>query len=325
MRLISYEFNGREYLGAWINNDINIVDLHCAAELLQPNNSACFLTMQSLIDGGDAMLEVARDLVAAAPQEALLATADVRILMPLQPLQLRDFLCFEEHLHNAFNRAKEVQIAQSDDPDKARVELDNSGFFDIPQVWYDSPVYYNANRLNSCGTDVDIHWPAYSKMWDYELEWAAVIGKQGKDISRENARGYIFGYTIFNDLSARDEQLRIADAKLGPGSGKDFDNSNVFGPCIVTADEIPDPYSLTMTATVNGEEWSRGSTQSMYHKFEDIIAYVSRSETIYPGEVFGSGTVGSGCGLEQLRFLKSGDVVELTVEAIGSIRNRVIG
>ena len=324
MRLISYEKEGRKRLGAWIDNDINIVDLHLAAQRLRPNDTEHFLGMQQLIDGGDRMLEVARELVAKAPAQAIHKTDEVRILLPLLPLQLRDFLCFEAHLLNAFNQAKEVQIAQSEDPEKTRAELDNSGFFDIPQVWYDSPVYYNANRLNSCGTDEDIHWPEYSSMRDYELEWAAVIGKQGRDIKRDEARDYIFGYTIFNDFSARDEQLRIADAKLGPGSGKDFDNSNVLGPCIVTADEIPNPYSLTMTASVNGEQWSHGSTQSMHHTFEDIIAYVSRSETIYPGEVFGSGTVGSGCGLEQMRFLSSGDTVELTVESIGSIRNKIV-
>ena len=324
MRLISYELDGREYLGAWINNDLNIVDLQRAAQLLCPQHGNHFTGMQQLIEGGDTIWGLARELIATAPQESILNTVDVRILMPLRPAQLRDFICFEEHLLNSFSKAKEVQIAQSDDPEKTRAELDKSGGFDIPKVWYDSPVYYNANRMTSCGTGVDVHWPSYSKMMDYELEWAAVVGKPGKDISRENARDYIFGYTIFNDFSARDEQLRIVDAKLGPGSGKDFENSNVFGPCIVTADELDDPYSLTMTATVNGEEWSRGSTESMYHNFEDIVAYVSRSETIYPGEVFGSGTVGTGCGLEQMRFLKSGDVVELTVEKIGSIRNRVL-
>jgi len=324
MRLITYELGGLQHLGAWIDNDTNIVNLQRAVALLCPNDGEYFSDMQRLIEGGEVALGLARELVATAPQEVILATKDVRILMPLRPVQLRDFICFEEHLINSFNKAKEVQVARSDDPEKTRAELDKSGMFDIPKVWYDSPVYYNANRMTSCGTGVDVHWPSYSKMMDFELEWAAVVGKPGKDISRENARDHIFGYTIFNDFSARDEQIRIAEAKLGPGSGKDFENSNVFGPCIVTADEFDDPYSLTMTATVNGEEWSRGSTSTMHHKFEDIIAFVSRSETIYPGEVFGSGTVGTGCGLEQMRFLESGDVVELSVEKIGSIRNKVI-
>lgn len=324
MRLITYEYEGRDYLGAWTNHDTQVIDLHLAAKRRCPDHANCFLSMQQLIEAGEAIWDVAKELIRTSPRDVILGTDEVRLLMPLQPLQLRDFLCFEEHLINAFDRAKELQINQSEDPEKTRAELEKSGFFDIPQVWYDSPIYYNANRMNSCGSGVDVHWPSYSQLWDYELEWAAIVGKKGNDITREAAREHIFGYTIFNDFSARDEQMRVADAKLGPGSGKDFDNSNVFGPCIVTADEIPDPYSLTMTATVNDEEWSRGSTGAMYHQFEDIIAYVSRSQTIYPGEVFGSGTVGSGCGMEQMRFLQSGDVVELSVEKIGTIRNKVV-
>jgi 2-keto-4-pentenoate hydratase/2-oxohepta-3-ene-1,7-dioic acid hydratase in catechol pathway len=112
--------------------------------------------------------------------------------------------------------------------------------------------------------------------------------------------------------------------QLGPCKGKDFDNGNAMGPCLVTADEIPDPYNLTMICRVNGEEWGRGNTSSMYWKFEDLIAHISQSETLHPGEFFGSGTVGNGCGLESMRFLEHGDVIELEVEGIGILRNRVL-
>jgi 2-keto-4-pentenoate hydratase/2-oxohepta-3-ene-1,7-dioic acid hydratase in catechol pathway len=159
---------------------------------------------------------------------------------------------------------------------------------------------------------------------DFELEFAAVIGIAGRDIRPENALDHVFGYTVFNDFSARDEQFRAMAGKLGPGKGKDFDNANALGPCIVTSDEIGDPYSLNMTARVNGEEWSNGHTSSMFHRFEQVIAHISRSETIHPGEVLGSGTVGTGCGLEQNRYLQSGDVVELEIERIGVLRNRVL-
>ena len=110
---------------------------------------------------------------------------------------------------------------------------------------------------------------------------------------------------------------------LGPAKGKDFDTANVMGPCLVTADELPDPYNLTMIARVNGEEWGRGNSNSMHWQFEDLIAHLSRSETIHPGEFLGSGTVGNGCGLEIGRFLKPGDVVELEVEQIGILRTLV--
>jgi 2-keto-4-pentenoate hydratase/2-oxohepta-3-ene-1,7-dioic acid hydratase in catechol pathway len=111
--------------------------------------------------------------------------------------------------------------------------------------------------------------------------------------------------------------------QLGPAKGKDFDTGNAMGPWIVTADELTDPYNLTMIARVNGEEWGRGNSSSMYWRFDDLLSFISRSETIHPGEFFGSGTVGNGCGLESMRFLKPGDVVELEVEQIGVLRNRV--
>jgi 2-keto-4-pentenoate hydratase/2-oxohepta-3-ene-1,7-dioic acid hydratase in catechol pathway len=111
---------------------------------------------------------------------------------------------------------------------------------------------------------------------------------------------------------------------LGPAKSKDFDTANVMGPCLVTADEVEDPYNLTMIARVNGEEWGRGNSSAMRWKFEDVIAHVSRSETLYPGEFLGSGTVGNGCGFEQMRYLKPGDVVELEVERIGILRSRVV-
>ncbi len=323
MRLITYKHQDQIKLGAWINNDDNIVDLYEESKIQFTENSDDFLSMQHLIAAGQKAWNRAQQLV-DSPQLDVIATSHVEILLPLLPLQLRDFLCFEQHLINSFNSAKEIQIAQSENPQQTREFLNNSDLFDIPQVWYDSPVYYNCSRMASCGTGQEISWPKYSKIWDYELEWAAIIGKKGKDISKKEAKDYIFGYTVFNDFSARDEQLRVLNAKLGPGKGKDFTHSNVFGPCIVTADEFDNPYNLKMSAKVNGELWSQGSTSTMYHTFEDIIAYISQSETIYPGEVLGSGTVGNGCGLELLKFLKSGDEIELTIEKIGSIKNIVV-
>ena len=150
-----------------------------------------------------------------------------------------------------------------------------------------------------------------------------MIGTGGVDISAEKAREHIFGFTIFNDVSARDYQTREMQGMLGPCKGKDFDTGNVLGPCIATADEI-DPYDLTMTARVNGEEWSRGNSGTIHHRFEDCIAHVSQSETLHPGEILGSGTVGNGCGLELKRFLSPGDVVELEIEGIGVLRNRIV-
>ena len=166
--------------------------------------------------------------------------------------------------------------------------------------------------------------PHYTKRFDYELEWGIFIGTRGADISASAARDHIAGYVVFNDFSARDIQMAEMRGRLGPAKGKDFDTGNAIGPWLVTPDELPDPYALTMTARVNGAEWSRGSTRDMHWSFEEIIAYISRAETLFPGDFIGSGTVGGGCGLELGVFLERGDEVELEVEGIGRLRNRVV-
>ena len=153
-----------------------------------------------------------------------------------------------------------MRAADAPDPEAAVRELETKGILVVPQAWYERPLYYHPNRLNVIGPDVDVHWPAYSKLMDFELEFGCYIGKPGKDIPKDKAREHIFGYTIFNDFSARDEQTKDMPGQLGPGKGKDFDGSNAMGPCVVTADEI-DPYRLTMVARVNGDEWGRGSSR----------------------------------------------------------------
>ena len=124
-----------------------------------------------------------------------------------------------------------------------------------------------------------------------------------------------------NDFSARDIQRKEMRVRLGPAKGKDW--CTALGPYLVTPDEVGDPYSLDMTAKVNGETWSQGNSSSIYWKFEQMIAFLSRDDMILPGDVIGSGTVGSGCGLELDRWVQPGDVMELTIEKIGTLRNRV--
>jgi 2-keto-4-pentenoate hydratase/2-oxohepta-3-ene-1,7-dioic acid hydratase in catechol pathway len=251
--------------------------------------------------------------------------SDVRLLAPIPaPPQMRDFLCFERHLTQAFDAARKVRAAGTPDPAAAMREMEAKGILSIPQAWYERPIFYHPNRLNVVGTGHEIEWPAFSERLDFDLEFGCFIGTPGRNISREKAREHIFGYTIFNDVSARDEQMKEMPGQLGPGKGKDFDTGNVLGPCLVTADELKDPYKLKMEARVNGERWGGGNSGEMHWKFEDCIAHAARSETIVAGEFFGSGTVGSGCGLEQMRFLKPGDVVELEVEGIGVLRNRFV-
>ena len=321
MRLISFEHEGQVRIGSWIDGDTRIVDLARAGTAGVPR----FTSMMALIEAGEDAWDEAQSLTLDRPSSSLLATEAVRLLAPLPvPAQIRDFLCFEAHLLNSSASAITILSSQADDPGARRRELEASDAWKIPAIWYSKPIYYTASRFAVSNPGQDIVWPAYSQMLDYELELAAVIGKRGVDISRGSALDHVFGYTIFNDWSARDEQSRVMEGRLGPGKGKDFDGSNTFGPCIVTADEIGDPYGLTMVARVNGDEWSRGTSGSMYHKFEDCIADVSAGQTLYPGEILCSGTVGTGCGIENLKFLQGGEMVELEIERIGVLRNRIV-
>ena len=223
-----------------------------------------------------------------------------RLLAPLRPRTMRDFLSFRGHMENALGRLG----------------------LPIPEEWYEIPSYYKGMPDTVIGPDAEIPWPSYTDRLDHELELAAVVGKPGRDIPRERALDHVFGWTIWNDLSARDVQAKELKIGLGPAKGKDWDGSNVLGPCIVTSDEL-DVSDLRMSVRVNGETWGEDTTANMHHSFADLIAYASLAQTLYPGEVFGSGTAAGGSGLELDRWLAAGDVIELEIEGIGILRNRV--
>ena len=229
-------------------------------------------------------------------------TGDVTTIAPLpNPSSLRDFIAFENHI--AATSKKRGQP--------------------IPPEWYKFPVYYKGNHRTIIGPDQDLPWPLETTKLDYELELACVIGRSGRDIPEREAQDYIAGYTIMNDFSARDIQFQEMACRLGPAKGKDF--ATALGPCLLTPEEIADLGALTMIARVNGEEWSRGRFGTIHWSFPQMIAHVSRGETIYPGDVFGSGTVGGGCGLEMDRYLKPGDIVELEIQPIGILKTKVVG
>nr|WP_275040053.1 fumarylacetoacetate hydrolase family protein [Natrialba asiatica] len=197
----------------------------------------------------------------------------------------------------------------------------NSMDGDVPDVWYDMPVFYKGNPDSVVRPGESVRWPDYSRIMDYELEIAAVIGKRGRDIPAEDAAEYIAGYTIFNDFSARDIQGEEMTGRLGPAKGKDF--ANGLGPYLVPAADI-DVLEAPMTARVDGEVWSDGAIDEMYHSFADIVEHVSQSETLFPGDVIGGGTVGEGCGLELGRWLEDGDTVALEIEGIGVLEHTVV-
>lgn len=225
---------------------------------------------------------------------------EVELSSPVpRPNSIRDYMVVEEHVRNALGD-------------------------DIPDAWFDMPVYYKGDADCVAGPDDDIEWPAYSEEMDYELELAAVIGKKGRDIPVEETDEYVAGYTIYNDFSARDMQFEKMEVNLGPSKGKDFAGSNAFGPYLVTPDEI-DITDVSMTARVDGEIWSDGSLGAMQHSFAEMIEHTSQNLYLHPGDVLGSGTVGMGCGLEMDRYFEPPEAtVELEVEGIGVLRNRVV-
>jgi len=237
---------------------------------------------------------------AGAPVGKKTLVGHVRLLAPLRPRSLRDFLSFEGHLRNALSRLGRP----------------------IPSEWFDVPAYYKGMPDTVIGPEEEIPWPSYTSKLDYELELAAIIGRRGKNIAKEDALSYVFGYTIWNDMSARDVQTRELPISMGPAKAKDWDGSNVLGPCIVTADEIH-PGNLRMTVRINDEVRGEDNSAHMHHTFADMIHYASQAQTLYPGEVFGSGTAAGGSGIELDRWLQEGDLIELEIEGIGVLRNRV--
>jgi 2-keto-4-pentenoate hydratase/2-oxohepta-3-ene-1,7-dioic acid hydratase in catechol pathway len=243
--------------------------------------------------------------------------AEVTLLPPLEPTTVRDFVTFEEHVEG---------VRRSVDGDAG-----------VPEAWYDAPTFYFTNPYAVVGPYDDVPVPPGSRVLDFELEVAVVVGRAGRDLTPEQARDHILGYTVLNDWSARDLQSREMQVRLGPCKGKD--TATTLGPYLVTADEL-EPYRdadgflrLALTAEVGGEVVGRDLLSNMSWTFEEMVAYASRGTWVRPGDVLGSGTCGNGGCLAELWGargeqspppLKPGDTVTLTVEGIGSVSNTVV-
>jgi 2-keto-4-pentenoate hydratase/2-oxohepta-3-ene-1,7-dioic acid hydratase in catechol pathway len=302
MRLLTFLDGDEQRLGRLLDDGETVVDLTASG-------SPLLASMLAYLDGGDEARDAAE--TASAPTRAL---AELSLLAPLpRPRSIRDCMVFEQHIVQATRTVTRWHMGPFEPLARP--------FLKLSKVWYEQPIFYKSNRFSVVGPEAEVRMPVGTEKFDYELEWAIAIGRKGRDIPRERAVEHIAGFTIFDDFTARDIQMREMKARLGPAKGKDFDTGNALGPYLVTPDEIPEPYALTMVARVNGEEWSRGTTADMHHRWEDVIVHLSRDETLYPG---GSGTVGGGCGLELDRYLQAGDVVELEVEDLGVLRNRVV-
>jgi 2-keto-4-pentenoate hydratase/2-oxohepta-3-ene-1,7-dioic acid hydratase in catechol pathway len=321
MKLVTFKNKSGGVKAGWLKGD-GVADMQLVSNGALPDNMLAF------IDGHEKYFAIIKEnkLEDAAPTYLL---TDITLLAPLpNPRGFRDFIGFEQHMLNATKSFGHT----------------------VGEIWYQLPIFYFTNHQAIYGPDEDIKKPVAETRLDIELELAVVIGKKGKDIKAKDAEDYIFGYTVFNDWSARYlQKLEGGGPPLGPHKGKDFANS--IGPCIVTKDEMeqyrciinkdtfpahlrfPESnlkrFDVKMTAKINDQTICEGNYNTVFWAFPEQIERASENNvTLNPGDMLGSGTVGWGSLIENNfsvhRPLEPGDVVELEIEGIGVLRNKVI-
>lgn len=280
-------------------------------------------SLQSLLEADADTWNALRDLAGRTAGLPTVALADDQWCAPLpRPASLRDCLSFELHWIQCAREVADTKVPLAGSIDRFFQSCTGWSLLRPPRVWRERPVYYKGNRRSVVGHGAAIQWPRYSQRLDFELEIAVYIGKEGADIPHEAAAQYVAGYSLFNDFSARDVQFREMDARLGPSKSKDFDTGNSLGPFMATPDEV-NLSTLSLQVVVNGDVWTEADATSLYHSVPDTISFLSQSETLFPGDVIGLGTVPNGCGLELGRWLQPGDVVELRSNQLGTLRNHV--
>jgi 2-keto-4-pentenoate hydratase/2-oxohepta-3-ene-1,7-dioic acid hydratase in catechol pathway len=297
---------------SWLDLETARRDL-VAAQPARPHNSVLFRQPVTTLDahlGNGLRIEALADLLVADTDEPMEASALAFGPPILDPPTFRDFYAFEQHVGTMWRRRD----------------------MEIPEAWYRLPIFYFSNVSEVRGPDDPVWAPRGSSELDYELEVAALIDTPVRDLDAAGGEEAIGGYMILNDWSARDLQREETTVRLGPAKGKDFASS--IGPWLVTPDELADArkdkgYDLTMTATVNGEELSRGSWASAHFTFGEMVGRASADVRLRPGDLIGSGTVGTGCLLEirdekLKRYLAPGDVVTLAIERLGVLGTRVV-
>ncbi|CAH2714271.1 putative protein YisK [Neobacillus rhizosphaerae] len=304
MKFVTFEKKDGTIRAGFLLDQEHAVDMYEVTGGELPDNLVVFL------ENSEANLKKAALLSLLNNQKGIYPLSEIRLLAPLpRPKSFRDFYAFEQHVKTA---------------------RENRGLEMVPE-WYEIPVFYFSNHLAIKGPGEEIAKPLGADWLDYELEIACIIGKEGRNIPAKAADEYIFGYCILNDWSARDLQRKEMKVGLGPAKGKDFSTS--IGPWIVTKDEL-EPlklgkgFNLTMKARVNGQLLSAGNMKDLFYSFGEMIERASSDVTLYPGEIIGSGTVGTGCilelGLDVHRWLLPGDHVELEIEHLGVLHNSII-
>lgn len=301
MKLVTFQNTSGESRIGWIKGD-QVVDMQLADASLPTE-------MLSFIDNHEVYFSRIKSL---GEVQAHYNLSEVKLLAPLpNPRSFRDYIGFEQHMLNA----------------------SKSFGHTIGQAWYEMPIFYFTNHQAIYGPEDEIKKPAKETRMDLELEMACIIGKKGKDIPASEAKKHIFGYTVYNDFTARAIQKREMEIPLGPHKGKDF--ANAIGPWIVTADEMEqymgenDRFNIRMTSRINGVTVCEGNYNTVHYSFLQMIERASENNVnLMPGDILGSGTLGSGSLVENNftvhRPLEPGDVVELEIEGIGILRNKVV-
>ncbi|KMJ59592.1 fumarylacetoacetase [Bacillus sp. LL01] len=302
MKYITFRKETGDIRAGWMDQN-HVVDMNEASDGLLPSD---LLTLINQFDKFKGIVELHCN---SGSQKGRYSMDKVTLLAPIpRPVSVRDFYAFEEHVKTA----------------RARRGLD------VVPEWYEIPVFYFTNHLAIKGHGELIEKPSACEWLDFELEIACIIGKEGRNIRATDAEAYIFGYCIMNDWSARDLQAKEMKVGLGPAKGKDFATS--LGPAIVTPEELEpfktgNGYNMKMTASVNGKLLSEGNFEHIHYTFAQMIERASADVTLYPGEVIGSGTVGSGCilelGTDVHRWLQPGDEVELSITGLGELKNTI--
>lgn len=288
-----------------------VIDLRAAEALRQQSRgasreaalryaSAVFPeSMSAAIALGQEFLETAAQAAHTYGDDASTPFEGLSWAAACDPSVVRDGLTFVKHIRQFHERMKLT-------PAPALLQV---------------PGYFKGSPWTVIGHEAEVPWPAQAGRMDYELEIGWVIGRGAHNITPETARSHLFGVTIFNDFSARDLQANEFAIGMGPTKSKDF--AYGIGPWITTIDEFPRLDNIRMAVRVNGDTWGEGDTSEMLWSVDELVAYVSLGDHVQPGDVIGSGTMGNGSALELGRSLEPGDVVELEVEGVGVLRNRM--
>lgn len=278
-------------------------DAAARASAEAPREMASLLGQGALESGRlSAAVDVALECVARGDsptgpsgEAGVLPIDEVRLLAPIpRPPRIRDYLTYEEHAKGAG--------------------------LNLPPAFNEMPICYEANCASVIGPEDTIVWPAYSDQLDYEFEIGFFVGRGGRNLTIEEARHAIAGVTIFNDVSARDIQIREMSLGIGPSKGKDF--CSAMGPWITTLDDL-DEWAIEMEVKINGETWSKGTSKHRHFSFAEVLVWASYCEDVQPGEFIAVGTMGGGAGLELDRWISPGDVIELSSNQLGTLRNFV--